>query len=430
MKTYAFVIVGLALGACGESGEGGAKLSIAVAPLDLPRLTDACYDLAVFNAATPAEGDLVWEKADICASRYGDSQASIAYVGTCDASGEGGQRDASVRLVLTDLCNGGDCVVPGPGGTSLDPDAWQNPCPAPDGCVVSERCRENADTPVVFNLTVLRSANQGFFDVAVNFSDVFCSAKLDCVGDDGNDIDLLHDPATGERDATVVLGFACTAGADQDTYLYMSDATITCYDASNAVVSVTTVDPSEGPGNMGTNGAVLFESASYRGSEQLEPYDKCYWNMAFGVRESQLTDHCVLSLRATASDTQLTNDRTPGDTIYPVIDWSVTLNTTPGNLSCGKHAVNADGSQVQTAYTAPTGEGFAHFVACEDPSEAGGSPGRRVCEGSIAGVNELVTFTANNGSLVANVGGVESPPYPLPSGFGLGDCCLDPCCIE
>ena len=86
MKTYAFVIVGLALGACGESGEGGAKLSIAVAPLDLPRLTDACYDLAVFNAATPAEGDLVWEKADICASRYGDSQASIAYVGTCDAT--------------------------------------------------------------------------------------------------------------------------------------------------------------------------------------------------------------------------------------------------------------------------------------------------------------------------------------------------------
>jgi hypothetical protein len=435
-----FLALGLAFtaslaSACGEAKEptvasSGTRLAITVAPLDLPRLDDACYDLTVYNAAQPANGQVVWSKQGICASQYGDAQASIAYVGSCDASGPGGQRDNSVRLVLTDLCEGGACVVPGPGPTSLAASSYANPCPAPGGCVLSRPCRENQDTPVVFNLTVLRSANQGFFDIAVNFEDIFCSAKFDCEGPNGK-LQLLHDPATNQRATTVVLGFACTSGANQETWLYMNDVVVTCRDrVTNAVTSVTSIDPSEGPGNMGDNGPLFFQTASYRGPEALEPYEKCYWNLALGVRESQLNDACTLSVRATAADRALTNDRTPTDTVYPVIDWSIALNSVPGAIDCGKHAVNAPGSDVTTSYTPLTGEAFTHFVACDDPQTAGGNPGRKLCDGVVPGLNAVTSMTFNDGVLTAAVGALSSPGYTLPEGYRMGGCCLDPCCSE
>jgi hypothetical protein len=406
------------------------RLAITVAPLDLPSLDDACYDVTVYNAALPANGDVVWSKSDICAQRYGDGEGSVTYVGTCDASGLNGQRDNSVRLVLTDLCSGGACEQPGPGATSLDAASYANPCPAPGGCVLTRTCRENADTQVVFNLTVLRGANQGFFDVAVNFEDIFCSAKFDCESPSGGPIELLHDPATGRRSTTAVLGFACTSGAGSETWLYMNDVTITCHDAGGAVVSTTAIDPSGAPGNLGPRGSLVYQSAVYRGSEALVPYEKCYWNMAFGIRENQLAasgGKCVLSVRATAADKALTNNQTPADTRYPVIAYEVELNP-EGGLSCGKHGVNEPGSEVQTEYTALTGETFTHFVACDDPLTAGGTPGRTLCDGQVSGVDELVSFTVTEGSLVARAGSLESPAYPLPPEHGLGGCCLDPCC--
>jgi len=228
----------------------------------------------------------------------------------------------------------------------------------------------------------------------------------------------------------VVVGFTCTSGANQDTYLYMSDVTVTCYDDADQVVSVTTIDPSEGPGNMGEAGSLFFQTASYRGSEQLAPYTSCYWNLALGVREAALTDHCVLTMRATAADQPLPGDAIPAGRVYPVVTWDVTLNSAAGDIDCTQNPINAVGSQVQTSYAPPTGEPFAHFITCEDPLSAGGSPGRRVCDGHVEGVNDLVTFTTTNGTLTARVGGVDSAPYPIPSGYGVGDCCLDPCCSE
>ncbi|MFO0747378.1 MAG: hypothetical protein U1F43_17175 [Myxococcota bacterium] len=423
----------LAAPACGSdrtgADDGGAHLRIAVSPLSLPGLSDACYDLAVFNARDPSAGQTVWSKTGICADRYGDHAGSVSYVGSCDASGPGGQRDTAVRLVLTDLCSGGPCVVPGPGPTSLASASYENPCPAPDGCVIVEPCKENADTPVTFDLVVLRGANQGFFDVVVSFEDIFCSAKLDCAGENGP-IKLLHNPTSGEPDTTVVLGFACTSGAGKETWLYMNDVEITCYDAGGAVASTVGIDPSEGPGNMGGHGSLLFQTASYRGSEALAPYEKCYWNLAFGVNQAALGPRCRLSVRATAADHELSGRHTPDGAVYPVIDWSVDLNTAAGALSCGKQSVNAEGSHVTTDYTAASGEAFDHFVACDDPGTAGGTPGRFLCDGQVAGVDELATFTVTDGKLVADVGGVQSGAYSLPPDTGLGGCCYDPCCSE
>ena len=59
-------------------------------------------------------------------------------------------------------------------------------------------CTPNADTPVDFDVTVMRQANQGFFDVAVSFDAIFCAAKLDCcdvAGDPGGDPDACDRPA-------------------------------------------------------------------------------------------------------------------------------------------------------------------------------------------------------------------------------------------
>jgi len=40
---------------------------------------------------------------------------------------------------------------------------------------------------------VVRAANQGFFDVAVSFDDIFCAAKFDCENADHTPLELLFD---------------------------------------------------------------------------------------------------------------------------------------------------------------------------------------------------------------------------------------------
>ncbi|HRE88767.1 MAG TPA: hypothetical protein PK095_06450, partial [Myxococcota bacterium] len=86
-----------------------ASLEVDVAPLALPGIGKACYDLRVTNAAAGA-GDVVWERgtpntvdADaICSDRFGAS-GGISYVGPCDASGPGGERTNSVTLWVDSL---------------------------------------------------------------------------------------------------------------------------------------------------------------------------------------------------------------------------------------------------------------------------------------------------------------------------------------
>jgi hypothetical protein len=221
-------------GACAAE-QSPPRLALEVAPLDLPGVRDACYTVSVHNVAKTAiaPSALVWTRADICASRYGNA-GSMTYVGTCDASPDG--RINTVSLTLQGLCTTPGCNVANDEDPNrIAPDTYQNPCPATAPCQLERPCRENADTLVVFDLTVMRDANQGFFDVAVNFEDIFCSAKLDCVPE------LLHRPG-GERDLTAVLAFACTSGAD--TCLYVNNPTLTC---TNGTWSL---DPLAGPGQI------------------------------------------------------------------------------------------------------------------------------------------------------------------------------------
>src|SRR5690606_23447930 len=66
-----------------------------------------------------------------------------------------------------------------------------------------------------------RRAQQGFFDFAIEFDDIFCSAKLDCAPS------LLHRP-DGSRGPTAIVAFACSGGKGDRTYMYSSDLVLSC----------------------------------------------------------------------------------------------------------------------------------------------------------------------------------------------------------
>ncbi|MBL8785520.1 MAG: hypothetical protein JNJ59_11500 [Deltaproteobacteria bacterium] len=397
----------LTLGACGQKESTPEPephgLRVEVSPLTLEGISDAQFELAVFNGAD----DLVWRKAGIKSTDFGNGKGDIVFIGTCDAS----SNDNRVELKITSLSANGRVL----GATE-----WQNPT-ANGPLVQSFTCVENADAPVTFNVTVMRQANQGFFDIAVTFEDIFCSAKLDCEDDKGNDLVLLHDPATGERSTTVVMAFACTTGNGQTTWLHLNDVNVTCGDGTSYWI-----DPAGGPGNMGGQAPVFFQTASYRGKEGLPNLSKCYWNTALGVTEGPAAASCVLSGQGTATEGALTDGRTPANTAWPFVKWSVTLTDEAGQLACGRQALNAVGSDVTTDYTPLRGSGFSHSMECETTTIT--SPPRALCGGTIQGLNDAVAITTTAGGVSVSVGDQRSPVYVLDSGMDIGGCCLNPCC--
>jgi len=428
-KTFAIIALsgaGLALGpGCGETqptGETGPGLAIAVAPLSLPGVTDACYALTIFAGADPTTGAVVWTKPHVCASQYGDGAGAIAYVGTCDASGGGA---SSVRVVVEDICQGGACPATPGGATSIPTSTWHNPCAGPDGCVKTATCSADADTPVSFDLTVARTATQGFFDVAVSFDDIFCSAKLDCERD-GGPLELLFDPATGERGQTAVVGLACTAGPSADTWLYYDNLVLRCYDAGDTLIGEWPYDPSLGPGNVGAGAApFVFQTAVYRTTEQIGAVSS--WNVAFGLHPADMPGRCVLSTRATASDGALTGNSTADGAVYPYIQWEVELSSAAGTLSCTSHELDQAGSGVTTEYARTGSETFTHGMeASSAPTVA--SVGRTMCGATIASLDGLASFAVSPEGVTARIASEQSPFYTLPAGLELGDCCGDPCC--
>ena len=335
--TAAFVaaLVGCSAPVDGPADAG--RVQIDVAPLSLPGLTDAEYTVTVTNGAGGG-GEVVWTKA-LSSTRYGDGAGSLSYVGTCDAADDG----VSTVTVTLDALRTATGV--------LDPSTYDNP-----GAISKEVvCVSNGDVAVTFDLTVARQAQQGFFDVAVSFEDIFCSAKLDCETGSGDDLELLHNPATGGRDLTAVFGFACTGSPSGSTYLYMDDLVVSCTGLDLDV----RIDPT-GRGNLDTNAApsanvdgYLFGASVFRGVEGFA--GKAYWNVALGLDETTFEDagDCTLVGRATASSEPFPQEvdgfPLPEGSVYPVIDWSVQLSDASGRV-CETHAVNEAGSDVETSY--------------------------------------------------------------------------------
>ncbi len=377
MKSIAcLLVVGTApLLACAKSevAPTGHGLGIGIAPLALVGIDYACYDLAivgpggpVVSLGDPATSYLDGDSDTICSWQYGNGRGGdIAYVAPCDADDGDGDSPAQATNTVTVWFDG---LYADPDGDH-DPDedtdigGWQNPCP--NGCSLPTLCRENSDTEVVFNFTVMRNARQGFFDVAVNFDDIFCSAKLDCVDE------LLHDPSVepSTRGQTVVLAFACTVGEGQETTLYMNDIRVECDGPPAATYHV---NPALGPGQHGpipAGSPVFFQTASYIGREQFADLDKCYWNNALGLDVEALGPGCTLYGRATAAETAFTNPphTTPSNTSYPVVSFEVPITSATGELVCddAPHPLNG-GNGVATIYGPIDGEHFTHEMTCSD----------------------------------------------------------------
>ena len=350
----------LALGsvACADQaaapGATGTSLSVQVAPLTLPLMTDACYGLSVYNTTDVeafSKDTLVWSQPNLCASQYG-AEGGIRFTGICDASA----KENGIRLVLNDVYANGTARD---GGKPLEEGTdYVNPCPAPandgddNGCVLKAACVENQDTKITFNLTVMRNASLGFFDTIVKFQDVFCAAKLDCVEADGSTLTYLHNPNTGADGATAVLAFACTGDANASgTFLYLDQVVVTCTDLSGEVTRTATIDPSAEMGNVTPDdpNEILFGAAVNRG-DGLN--GAAYWNVLMGMNLNGATgETCTVSTKAFASDVALKGGATPDHTRYPVIKWNVDLSFGSERV-CERHPLNNSNGDVQTFYTA------------------------------------------------------------------------------
>ena len=349
--TVGLLIAAAVLAGCldGEVRDPEPTLAIAVAPLTLDGVTNATYTVTVVNG----QGDTVWSRT-LDSRGYGDGSGSLSYVGPCDADANPNR----VQLVVDGLEAGGAPLVSG-----VD---WVNPAPVGAPLERAVTCLANSDIEVTFDLALARAAKQGFFDVAMSFQDVFCSAKLDCQRDDGAglvDLELLANPLTGARDLTAVLAFACTAGPDQDTVLHMNPVAVACTSGGLSAL----VDPSGGPGNLDptfdaplpNTTQLLFQAATYRGDEQLGDNHKAYWNVALGLNRDAfgLGGVCRLTASATVSDGPFVDGFSPVATRWPYVAWDVVLFDA-GALTCGKHEVGG-GDGVEVVYGPTTGISFA-----------------------------------------------------------------------
>jgi len=389
------LVVPLFVACAGDTGptvSDGPELAIDIAALSLDGVGDVVWDLQVVHDGAPTE--VVWQRR-ISSSGYGDGAGSASYIGTCDA--DFGDNEVRVWVVgvyqaavtSTGAFDSGDPtdVV----GSVLE---FQNP--TTDGPLTrTVACTENTDVAVHFDVALMRPAQQGFFDIAVNFNNIFCSAKFDCcnAGGDGvcdgggtEDIELLFD-ADGDRRRTFVLGLACTAGTATDvmTTLYLDDIQIDCDVNSdgNTFLADVTLDPNpELPGNLCTAESMsgcaavteaanvdadtyLFQAAVYRGLEELTSdgaeAHKLYWNVALGVEDG--VDVCTIRTRASADDNVNLTDGFTGGTVakgfvYPFIQFDVDVD------QCGSEELTfgAD-AMVSVDYTdigAATATDFAH----------------------------------------------------------------------
>src|SRR5690606_31005803 len=104
-------------------------------------------------------------------------------------------------------------------------------------------CAPSQDQLVTFDFSVIRSSEQGFFDIKARVEDIFCAAKAD-----------VQPTARAGSAAAVTVGFACGAGAvgEVDTHLYMSDVEIACRNLGNATIKSATITP-DGNGYLPAN---------------------------------------------------------------------------------------------------------------------------------------------------------------------------------
>jgi hypothetical protein len=259
-------------------------------------------------------------------------------VAPCDADAPA----HTVTLWVNSVCAGGSGWEAG----CTPMDGFVNPCGA-EGCSVTATCIENADVPGTFNLTVMAAAKQGFFDIAVNFDSVFCSAKRDtCSGgtfpDDANL--LLHD-ATGARAHTAVAAVTCSVGPDADTVLHLTPFQVICgattYTLDLAGLSAEGVlEIPASPAGPPLDAAVFFGTTGEGAARSV------YTNVAFLVPDVPCTVSWTVVPSDSAVGPQPSNAGAFGNVAAVVFDPAL-ATVTPDD--CDQHGLSGGGG-VSTAY--------------------------------------------------------------------------------
>ncbi|MFT7583518.1 MAG: hypothetical protein ACI9MR_005205 [Myxococcota bacterium] len=337
--------------------EAGSQIEVTIGALQLVGIADACYDLEVVNDS----GDRVFARR-ITSGQFGNALGDVSYVGPCDASLD--EADSFIYLDVVGLYSGAATC----GDTfSIGDDFDSNSLPFNDSMGILEAeatCVANADVPINFDVTILRPANHGFFDVAVEFDNIFCSAKFDCCADANADglcdpdeyARLLHNGDV--RDTTVVLGLVCTGGTGAaDTTLLLNEIYIDCGAAGYAAIDPTGPDGTQyGTSFVDDVNGFLFEVGKYQGEEQLG-FNKRYLDIAIGLDTDNLAGlNCSLITRATADNFNTTGGASEqfiaAGTVYPYIDFHIPLWAAEGGMACAEEALNGTDSNITIAYTA------------------------------------------------------------------------------
>ena len=338
MKSHYLVslVVVVVLGAgCYPEGarapDNRGNLSFSVSALTDSDIVDACYRLTV------VDGDArTLYSEELCGSDLGFGP-DLLYLGACDADAP----DHTITLELLAIFDA-DGEIP--------PDSYANPCPPGAGCVAYATCEANADVPVHFEFTVLVNAGWGFQDFSFDVDVLRCSAKLDCVDDEGVELELLPEPPD-VRGGTVVLGIVCEPADCEEpgAWMYVDDIVITC-DQGQAVITPAGL----GPALVTQSWNLVWQAVVYDNGHALGSH--------YGLRLAIGFNHgtnCRIRTSATASEEPFTDLTIPDGQLYPAVSWDLPLTGPDWELLCSQHPLDGEPAGVSTFFpTAPEDRSF------------------------------------------------------------------------
>ena len=322
----------IALMACGDAPAPPAPpahvaaITVAIAPLDLPGIDVACYDLRVDSRV---EG--VWSAPEpLCTAR--GSHGALTQEVACDPTSDVDPTiDGTQNRVILSVSG-----LYAADGTALGD--WVDPCPG--GCARTVDCGHPAGDRLDVDLTLARRSDRGFFDAGIAVGAMVCSARYDCAA--GKLPDVAGEPVVRQ-----LLGFACVGDLDGqvDPVLYLDPIVVTCDDGWGPMTA--TFDPETALGEDAD--PTTAEDAPWTGVAFSGRFDRLqqvavrtgmvdgqvglarvrtrYWNVDLALRGD--LSGCTLTARGTMDDETRLGGATagvvPAGGIYPYVDWTVDL---------------------------------------------------------------------------------------------------------
>ncbi len=392
--TLAAGAVALGSFACGEGstpvvGTDGAGITIAVAPLDGSGIGVACFDLQVTT-----ELGTLWEKGDpainyldsdddtICSDDHGNAGGgSIRWVGSCDAqdaadtdpNGRAGVQN-SVTLWFDGIYNE---------AKTAETAGVYDPC-GTAGCTLEFDCIANTDTLAEFNFTVIRDAENGFFDIAVRFDNIYCASKYDDCYSNNQDITLFSDDDGDHK--TGVYALACTAPFGKEVDLHYGNLAVVCSGVTfpiDPTVSARTEAASVPAGHLLTYDVYRDQTTVNCDDDTVDPpvtgnCNGLFWNISFDLTDLEALGGCTLAFSATATNgtgSFVSGLPTNPGATYPYIDVDATIT---GGDACQQNPLNGDGSAVVTNYHGDFGLAAVAMCFTYDGSAVSGT-GNAAC---------------------------------------------------